>query len=303
MITGTTVRGIDPGGASRPEASASPFPTLEADPSERRKAAERSAQALRSAGVSLAPESEGFGDPHLALTLMRESFIAAACAVSGVARLHGISEARAAVEARPERPPRLKGERWQALCDLLEGEATARLETLRRTEATLGDLVSWALGERQRPSRVLLLLAASLAVGALVIGIPRFRAAPTWAGFSWRSSTSLDGFPSSGKLGDSRHRELLFHTAQQDRPWLLIDLNTPRKIGRVVVHNRRDCCFERGLPLTVEVGETEQTLKAVGQRSDLYDVWQVEFSPREARYVRVRAESTTYLHLGGVEVE
>src|SRR6185369_7843409 len=43
-----------------------------------------------------------------------------------------------------------------------------------------------------------------------------------------------------------------FHTLEDDRAWVEIDLGTKRHISAIKLINREDCCAERAVPLAVE---------------------------------------------------
>ena len=274
---------------------------LETDPVARRESAEFSAHALRSAGASLAPENEGISDIRVARVLLRESFVAAARAITGLSTLRTVADARTALEGRSDRPSRLTGQRWLELGRVLEDETVTTRAALQDAEATIAEMVQWALGNQRRRSRVPWLIAGALVLAVLVIAVPRLTASPPWADFTWKASSAAGGFPQAGTLV-TLPSGLLFHTDLESGPWVLIDLLERRSVSRIVLRNRQDCCFERALPLIVETGDSPDSLSRVGRQTQVFDRWVVEFAEREARYVRVRAESTTYLHLSEVEI-
>jgi hypothetical protein len=274
---------------------------LETDPIARRESAEFSAHALRSAGTSLAPENEGISDVRVARVLLRESFVAAARAITGLNTLRTVAEAQTVIEGRSDRPSRLTGQRWVQLGRVLEDETETTRPALQDAEATIAEMVQWALGNQRQRSRVPWLIAGALLLAVLVLAIPRLTASPPSADFTWNASSAASGFPRAGTLVPLPSG-LVFHTDLEAGPWILIDLLERRSISRIVLRNRQDCCFERGLPLVVETGDSPDTLRRVGRQTQVFDRWVVEFAEREARYVRLRAESSTYLHLSEVEI-
>jgi hypothetical protein len=168
-------------------------------------------------------------------------------------------------------------------------------------EAAVAELVRAAARE-QRPHRARRWLAAgaALLVAVLVVAIPRMFA-PGWLDYEWQASSVAEDFAKSGTLRQ-HHKGLVFHTGQEKSPWILIDMKKPRRISEIVLKNRDDCCKERGLPLVVEIGETPQAFRVLGTRRDVFDDWTLRFEPREARYVRLRSEAETYLHLKDLEI-
>jgi hypothetical protein len=123
-------------------------------------------------------------------------------------------------------------------------------------------------------------------------------------GKHWRTSSSYG--PNLGCLSPAQQcaesPDLFFHTKDENGPWVEIDLGQPTQFSRVRVENRRDCCFERAVPLIVEVSNTQDKFKEVSRRTSSFTSWLARFSPVEARYVRVRAPSRTALHLYRVRV-
>lgn len=277
---------------------------LETVASESPGLAEFSAHALSSAGTILAPENAGVGDVRVAHLLLCEAFVAAARAVTGVETLRTVAEARAELEGRADRPAELSGSRWSEVCRVLEDRSESRRESLAEAELVVGDLVGWARGQ-QRRNRLPWpwVVAIGVVAAMLVLVLPRLGPIPGWPSFTWKASSAFEGFADSGTLGSDEETELLFHTALETKPWVLIDLQVPRRISRITLENRQDCCFERGLPLVVEVGSRPDALREIGRQSTLFNEWKLEFPARDVRYVRLRADAVTYLHLRRVEIE
>jgi len=92
-------------------------------------------------------------------------------------------------------------------------------------------------------------------------------------------------------------------TSEQFRAtWVEIDLGAPRKVRRVEVVNRGDCCADRATPLVAEVSNDRVTWSQVARRDEPFGSWKVSFPPRVARYVRLRAAKHTVLHLQAIAV-
>ena len=267
----------------------------------RRDAEARVEKALALAGLALAPERSGFQDTRLGRLLLHEAFLEVARALTKDGTLSSPSEARSALEALPDLPPpirhRLGGSR------ALEGETLPTTEALLELEATVAALLRFFQGERSRfPGRRGWLLAAGLLLTAiLVVWVPRLGSPPNWVKYGWQASSAVSGWKQSGKLGEKKDG-LVFHTNQQSAPSVLIDMKRSRTVRQIVLTNRQDCCFERGLPLVVEVGENTSSFSAVGRQERVFNRWVIDFAERKARYVRLRSEATTYLHLSEVEI-
>jgi hypothetical protein len=88
-------------------------------------------------------------------------------------------------------------------------------------------------------------------------------------------------------------------------PWIMIDLERPTRIGKIVVYNRGDTNFTDCLPLILEVGDDPLKMKTRGVRKDLFtrtEPWVVGHLDETARYVRVRMTGTAYIALDEIEV-
>ena len=116
----------------------------------------------------------------------------------------------------------------------------------------------------------------------------------------FRASSGAWGYPSEGTVGDHGDRGLFFHTAEEESPWVEIDLDGVHEIDRVMVENRDDIGAERVLPLIVELGDAERHFHEVARRVDAFDHWTATFPKQQARYVKLRVPRKTILHLKNV---
>lgn len=97
-------------------------------------------------------------------------------------------------------------------------------------------------------------------------------------------------------------RNFLFHTVDEENPWVEIDLKRPATFSVVEVKNRRDCCQDRALPGLIEVSTDHQHWKEVSRRTESFNEWRAVFKPTTARYVRFRVGRRSVLHLAGIAV-
>ncbi|HTQ05969.1 MAG TPA: discoidin domain-containing protein [Polyangiaceae bacterium] len=88
-----------------------------------------------------------------------------------------------------------------------------------------------------------------------------------------------------------------FHTLEDDRPWVEIDLGGKRKFSAIKIVNREDCCGERAVPLAVEVSNDRKTWREVARREDTFNTWYAEFPTVSAHYVRAISLHKTLFHL------
>lgn len=117
------------------------------------------------------------------------------------------------------------------------------------------------------------------------------------------ASSRVPGYERGGMLGRGGAYGVLFHTAQQQDPWIEIDLGEMREIHAVDVENRLDCCGDRAVPLVLELAGDDRAFREADrldgpfQRATLRPAG----SP-QARYVRLRVEALTMFHLSEVWV-
>jgi F5/8 type C domain len=88
-----------------------------------------------------------------------------------------------------------------------------------------------------------------------------------------------------------------FHTLDDERPWVEIDLGGKRRFSAVRLINREDCCGERAVPLAIEVSTDHKTWREIARRDDTFNTWYKDFPPVTAHYVRAIALHKTLLHL------
>ena len=119
----------------------------------------------------------------------------------------------------------------------------------------------------------------------------------------WRASSALgtEGCTSPAQqCAESPNH--FFHTLEEASPWVEFDLRAVQKVSKVRVDNRVDCCSERADPLVIEVSTDQKHWKRVARHEGVFTSWTAEFSPVQARYLRVRLLKQNYLHLSGVRI-
>lgn len=134
--------------------------------------------------------------------------------------------------------------------------------------------------------------------GVAGVGIRRLLLGPDLAaGKPFRASSTYGGCPA-----DPACRGLLFHTEFESNPWVEFDLQSARRIHRVEIANRGDCCAERAMPVVIEISNDGKAWTEVARRETEFASWVADFSSTVARYVRVRAPRETALHFEGVAI-
>jgi hypothetical protein len=119
----------------------------------------------------------------------------------------------------------------------------------------------------------------------------------------WKASSAFekDGCKSPAQICDEGPN-FFFHTNNDDSPSIEFDLGRATEISGVIVENRLDCCQERAVPLVVEVSERPDEWRRVARRTAQFDTWRARFKRTHARWVRLRAQKKTYLHLARVRI-
>ena len=103
-------------------------------------------------------------------------------------------------------------------------------------------------------------------------------------------------------LVDGDRTNLGFHTSNGPNEWVMLDLGAPKRLSKVVVYNRVECCQERAVPIRLEVSDDNVNYKKVADRTEEFDVWTVKGLDVTGRYVRVRHLGSNFLHFSEIEV-
>lgn len=157
--------------------------------------------------------------------------------------------------------------------------------------------------------RVVRLGALALAVVALVILISK---TTSWAETGKDLASDADWSVSSLYVAEpgcpapsqecAASPNFFIHTNQEESPWLMFDMKAPKSISAVRVDNRLDCCYDRAIPLIVEVSDDAKTWKEVARRTTDFSSWKAEFPTTRTRYVRLRIPKLTNLHFSRVRL-
>jgi hypothetical protein len=182
----------------------------------------------------------------------------------------------------------------------------ARARILELVEEQLG-----AAGDPHRSRvqrlRVLFACCAIFLVAGLAV-INHFREREVSVGATWMLEQGTNGNRSAGSLPSHVNLRKIpsyfFHSAQVEGASLTIDLGQNRRIKRVLVANRTDCCQERakGLEILASLDGSHFTLVARDDSAAPFDEWNASLTPRTARFVRLRLPRKESFHLSDVRV-
>ncbi len=102
------------------------------------------------------------------------------------------------------------------------------------------------------------------------------------------------------------HAPYAFHTSDEERPWLQVDLGRAQPITGIAITNRTDGNGARTTALTISLSDDAIAWKEIATIDGPKERWNVSLlngeSPRIARYVRLTLPSKGFLHLSGVRV-
>jgi hypothetical protein len=119
-----------------------------------------------------------------------------------------------------------------------------------------------------------------------------------------RHPQSVAPADNSGLVDGIKDNNYGIHTLQEGSPWVMVDLESSRKIAEVKIYNRGDGWFDEGLPFVLELSEDGHTFTEVSTRTEPFSQtqpWTYSGSTR-ARFVRVRAPHLGYIALSEIEV-
>jgi hypothetical protein len=121
--------------------------------------------------------------------------------------------------------------------------------------------------------------------------------------------------PVRDDLAPYPERAFCFHTKQELRPFVIIDIGYAAVLASISIWNRFDGCFDRAKSLAVSLGMKDDNMRIVYRRAD-DDVRVADEgfdegrgpirltfeSPEIARYIMFWLDGENFLHLGGIEV-
>jgi hypothetical protein len=145
-------------------------------------------------------------------------------------------------------------------------------------------------------------LAALLAL-LVTLGVHYSTKTPDLAlGRPWRTSSVWSGCGSGFAGCEALGSNMFFHTEEEVGPWVEFDLGSATRVSEVYVKNRVDSVWDRAAPLVIEVSDDAETWREVARQPESFRSWTASFEPVAPRYVRLRVDRRSYLHLARVEI-
>ncbi|MEZ4370315.1 MAG: discoidin domain-containing protein [Polyangiaceae bacterium] len=118
----------------------------------------------------------------------------------------------------------------------------------------------------------------------------------------WTASSTLDNCTPDEHKCRGKAFTPFFHTNEENSPWLEYDFGARRRVSKVVVENRKDCCKERATPLLIETSDDRKTWTKVAEQRKPFDDVTLTFAPTSARYLRLRVPRKSALHFESVKI-
>jgi hypothetical protein len=118
-------------------------------------------------------------------------------------------------------------------------------------------------------------------------------------------------FTQSSKLADCHPEQnecagvptkVFFHTLEEANPWFQVDLGAPTGFSRMTIVNRSDMGEGRAVPLVVEASDDGATWRQLARRDEVFSTWKPQLGPQRARFVRLRVDRQSWLHLEAVKI-
>jgi hypothetical protein len=116
-----------------------------------------------------------------------------------------------------------------------------------------------------------------------------------------QSSTWAVCQPEKGTCGGFPTR-IAFHTNEENNPWYQIDLGEETPFSKVWIRNRSDMSQIRAIPLVVETSLDGMTFKQVARKDEKFSEWTAQFPEEKSRFVRLRVDRKSVLHLEDVRI-
>ena len=142
------------------------------------------------------------------------------------------------------------------------------------------------------------------------------------------TASSNDGTLASAKgAADGDIWNVGVRTQREDNPWLVLDLGSEKRVGRLVIYNCYDrypypairpsrdpsrdaweaelryrCRQDEEIPLALEFSRDGRHYGEVARQTERFELWEVPVAPQLARYVRIHLLREGHLQLREIEV-
>jgi F5/8 type C domain len=256
--------------------------------------------ALRALASSRFNSASDVGEPRAGLALEPWTAVSESVLLRAAGTAENLSTLRKAVDDASfvsfAELPRDEQIRLAKVLRKFADKLLSELEIPARTLDVLWLQRLWRVG-------VILALLGGILIAVLWLGDRAENRRDMALGKAWRASSSygVGGCRSPDQECPDSPAYFL-HTQEEDRPWVEFDLGQPRSVSAVRIINRKDCCAERAVPMIIEISRDQHKWRQVARRADTFSSWLAEFRPVQARWVRVRVDRVSLLHLARVRI-
>jgi hypothetical protein len=195
-----------------------------------------------------------------------------------------------------------------AIDRMSEKEAKLAAQTVGVALTWLHDSIEPRTVAQIRRSRLLRLLVLGTAVLVALVWLGLRLFSPTNIALHKRVATSSvhpnSTAPEGGFTDGSTSGGYDVHTAQEDDPWVRVDLGDVYQLKKVKIYNRGDGWFDYCLPLTLEFSENGVDFTAVDRRTTNFSQWSpwvYAADGAKARYIRVHGTRGKFVALTELE--
>ena len=128
-------------------------------------------------------------------------------------------------------------------------------------------------------------------------------------GADFNLSSTYKRYPKKGRITESD--KFFFHTSKGFNEYIEIDLGQGFLVDEIIIHNRKDLCFERANSMVAEIcllgdksgQKVEKDIPAsMGFLSGKELTASATFAPLLCQKLRIRSNSNTYLHFSYIEI-
>ena len=160
--------------------------------------------------------------------------------------------------------------------------------------------LAWLTDADRSKARIGALL--GLAVALCTFGAAAIEGPNKAFGKTWSTSSSAGECHPEKRACAGQTTTVFFMTNEEDHPWYLVDLGSPTKVHEVDVTNRLDAEQGAAAPLIIETSLDGVHFETQGLRDRAFGRLRARFSQTTARYVRLRVDRRSVLHLESVKV-
>jgi hypothetical protein len=153
------------------------------------------------------------------------------------------------------------------------------------------------LAQRISRTGLFVMLLLGLGAGTMILASRLTRPQNLLEHSTHHASSAYPGFSLESGMCDGKQTHLLFHTTQEDNPFVEFDMGKVQHLRHVQIVNRQDCCDERALPLVIETSVDGKRFQEVLRKTTPFKKLDADIRPVSARFLKIRALKKTWLHL------